>query len=585
MRNRKGLITISLLVTLGVMLASCQPQVVEVEKVVISEKEVPVEIEKIVEVEKIVKEVEVKEVEVEVEKIVEVEVEKIVEVEVEVEAEPVTSYAPSGEVVIAVGIEPISLGAWRGFSETGCPGCRSVTEQLVLRNYDNGSMMPSLATSWERIDDSRVRFYLREGVNFTDGSPFNAEMAAVSINHSMSAESGGTLADYLGGEMSAEAVDEYTLDIFTADPDPMILQKMDWVSIGSGQQLLERLDTYDTEIIGTGPYMLDEWKAGESISFVGNPDWWGNSSPEGLGAVSFEKATYRFLAEDTVRAATVKAGEAHIAQYVTPDDCKDLESNSGTHCDLEASVETMFIRPDTHGASLFSDIRLRRALLHAIDRQLIVDTILGGAATVASQICNPSCAGHNPDLAPVVYDPDYAKFLIAEAQADGIDTSAEIRLVARIAVIPQIAEVMPAIQEMVNAVGFNAVVEFMDPDAFGKALVLNWKDTPEDRNLVGVHLHGNEILDWATSYRFYMSCDGILSVMCDEEAERLWEEALPLTGEARVKKMQASNLRVVDQALIGHVAHMDLAYGISDDLDWKVNLDHRILLRTMKPAR
>ena len=100
-----------------------------------------------------------------------------------------------------------------------------------------------------------------------------------------------------------------------------------------------------------------------------------------------------------------------------------------------------------------------------------------------------------------------------------------------------------------------------------------------------MHLHGNEILDWATSYRFYMSCDGILSVMCDEEAERLWEEALPLTGEARVKKMQASNLRVVDQALIGHVAHMDLAYGISDDLDWKVNLDHRILLRTMKPAR
>ena len=118
-------------------------------------------------------------------------------------------------------------------------------------------MMPSLATSWERIDDSRVRFYLREGVSFTDGSPFNAEMAAVSINHSMSAESGGTLADYLGGEMSAEAVDEYTLDMSTADPDPLILQKMDWVSIGSGQQLLERPDTYDTCLLYTSPSPRD----------------------------------------------------------------------------------------------------------------------------------------------------------------------------------------------------------------------------------------------------------------------------------------------------------------------------------------
>ena len=580
--SKKMYPVVAVLLAFGLLLAACQPTIVEVDKVVVTEKEVPVEVEKIIEVEKIVKEVEV--VEVEVEKIVkEVEyVEKIVEVEVEAAAAP-SSYAPSGEVVIAVGIEPVSLAAWRAFAETGGAGFRSVVEQLAVRNYDTGGMDPLLATSWERQNDTTIRFKLREGVSFTDGSVFNAEAAAVAINHSFDPDNAFDILDFLGGRITATAVDEYTLDVSTEEPDPLLLQKMDWISIGSAKQLADAPDTYDSVIIGTGPYKLVAWNAGESLVYEGNPDWWGNSSPDGGGTISFEKATYRFLSEDSVRAATVKAGEAQIGQYITPDDCKDIEANSGTHCDLKASVETMFIRPDTH-SPLFSDIRVRKAFLHAIDRQLIVDTILGGAATVASQIVNPTAAGYNPDLSPVAYDPGYATFLMEQAAADGVPTDAEIILGARTAVIPQIAEVMVAIQAMVAEVGFNANVKFYDPEAFGKAVVMNWSEVPLDRNLVAVHLHGNEILDWATSYRFYMSCEGILSVYCNEEADALWKEALPLTGDARVALLQQANALVVEDFGVGHVAHMDLGYAISDDLDWNIKLDHRITLKEMKPA-
>jgi len=179
------------------------------------------------------------------------------------------------EVVIAVGIEPVSLDAWRSFAGTGGPGFRNAIEQLINRDFTTGEFVPILATSWERLNDTTIRFTLREGVTFHDGSPFNAEAAAASINHTFDADNAFDLLDFLG-TMSAEAVDEYTLDISTPEPDPILLGKVEWVGISSAKQLAEDPDAYHTEIVGTGPYKFVEWRKGESITYEANPDWWGS---------------------------------------------------------------------------------------------------------------------------------------------------------------------------------------------------------------------------------------------------------------------------------------------------------------------
>ena len=605
--------------------AACgaEPEIVEVEKEVVVErevvKEVPVEVVvqkevikevpvdrvmvKEVPVEKVVKEVVeverevVKEVPVEVivkEKVVEiVEVEKpvVVEREVvrEVEVEKIVvatpeammmDFKPSGEVVIAVGIEPVSMDAWRGFGETGSPGFKNVVESLVHLDLATSVISPFLATSWERINPTTMQFKLREGVTFHDGSPFNAAAAAASINHTFDPDNAFDLLDFIGG-MSAEAVGEYTLNVWTEEPDPLLLQKMDFVSISSAKQLAEDPDSYHTNLIGTGPYKFARWDKGVGLTYEANSDWWGIGNPaEAGGAISFQTVTYKVLSEDQVRTAGVLADEYDIAQYVTAEQCAAAEANSGSHCQAAASVETILIRMDTNGPML-GDIRVRKAIQAAIDKELLVETILGGAATVTGQIINPTALGNNPNLSPYPYDPDFAKFLVAQAKADGVPVDMEITLGARQALFAGIDELIQAVADMLRDVGFSVKTQFFDPEGFGVMVTLNYKDVPADRNAVVIHMHGNEILDFAYSYGLYYHCDGVVSVYCNPEADKVHAEALPLSGDARDQKLQQLNKIIHDDVAIGYVAHVDLAYAVSDNLNWRIQLDHRLIAKNM----
>ncbi len=484
------------------------------------------------------------------------------------------------EVIIAVGIEPVSLDAWRSFAGTGGPGFRNAIEQLVNRDFTTGAFVPLLATSWEWVNDTTMRFTLRQGVTFHDGSPFNAEAAAASINHTFDQENAFDLLDFLGS-MTAEAVDEFTLDISTPEPDPILLGKVEFVGISSAQQLAEDPNSYHTNLVGTGPYKFVEWRQGESIHYEANPDWWGLDDPDAArGSQTFQKATYRFLQEDQVRVSAVQAGEIDLAQFVTPEQCQILEADADSICVSAPSVETIFIRMDTN-SPLLSDRRARLAFQLAIDKEAIAESILGGAATVAGQIVNSSATGHNPSLEPYPYAPEQARALLSEAAADGVPVDMEITLGARHAVFPRVDEVMQAVASMLTDVGFNVTTTFYDPEGFGKVMLLNIKDVPVERNFVAIHLHGNEIMDYATSYRFYYSCEGILSVYCNEEADAVWEKALPLTGEEREKTLQELNQIVYDDVGVGYIGHLDLSYGLSDRLVWTPQLDHRILVKEM----
>ncbi|GIT46403.1 MAG: hypothetical protein Ct9H300mP12_09880 [Acidimicrobiales bacterium] len=131
----------------------------------------------------------------------------------------------------------------------------------------------------------------------------------------------------------------------------------------------EAIDTYDTNLIGTGPYQFVEWNAGQGINYTANPDWWGHGNPwAARGSVTVENLHYVFRAEEQVRASMVETGEANIGVWLSSEQCADLGG-----CVFAPSVETIFIRPDTHGP-MFSDIRVREAFHLAIDTEGIVDT-------------------------------------------------------------------------------------------------------------------------------------------------------------------------------------------------------------------
>ena len=485
-------------------------------------------------------------------------------------------------LTVAVGQEPTHLEATWVAGETNCNGCRNVMEMLVRRNYETGEVLPMLATSWERIDDRTIQFTLREGVTFHDGAPFNAEAVAVSINYMWTAELRQTLTGTIGATLSAEAVDEYTVNVSAADPDQILLEKLYFVVITSPKQIQEEPETYASKLVGTGPYMMEEWRRGESLIMVANPDWWGNDDPEaGGGKISFDKLIWRFLPEDTVRAAAAQAGEVDIAQFVTPDQCKAAADDPNLRCESEASVETMFVRMGNQG--LFEDIRVRLALNLAIDKELIVNTILGGAATITGQIVNATATGHNPNIQPYPYDPDEARALLEAAAADGVDIGQEFTLASRQGLHAGHVEVLQAVGDMLSDVGFNPTVAVMPPDTYNPAFSNNWADLEGQPHWVGIHLHGNEILDLWYSFANYFVCDGAVSLYCNPEIDRMTAEGGALSGEARDLRLQEAAQVAYDDVAYGLIAHMDLAYLVSEDLNWDVKLDHRLQAKEMSP--
>lgn len=125
---------------------------------------------------------------------------------------------PAGKIVLAMTIEPDTLENWRAYSTDGHPVLRNIQEALLNRDPVTNELVGELATSWEQTDDVTWRFTLREGVTFHNGEAFNAEVAAFGINYTWSPENNFQIYQYVGPDMHATAVDEYTLDVVTASP-------------------------------------------------------------------------------------------------------------------------------------------------------------------------------------------------------------------------------------------------------------------------------------------------------------------------------------------------------------------------------
>jgi len=513
-----------------------------------------------------------------------VEVEKIVEVAV---AAAGAGFDPSGEVVLMVSQTPLTLDAWRGFTEVNGPGYRNVNEQLVARSLATGEITPYLATSWTVLSPTTVQFELRKGLTFHDGSPFNAETAAISLNFNYDPENAFDLLDITGPRFG-EAVGEYTLNVTTPEADPIGLQKMEFVPFISAKQI--QAGEGSASLIGTGPYTFVEWRQGDALEYKANPDWWGITNPkDGGGTISFEKATYRIVPEAEVRLAAVLANEIHVAQFMTPDQCKGLATRRGAHCQSAATVETIFLRLD-NVSPLMRDLRVRQALMLAIDKELIVDTILGGAASLAGQIVNQTALGHNPNLAPYPYDPDYARYLFNEAKADGVPVDQPIHYGGHADVWPFGAELVTTVSNMFRAVGFNIndqlfVGAEMDDlfvtlwDGCGKIACPGVGTTASelvDRNSIMMHQHGNEILDFAYSYNLYFACGAVASAGCRPALDAIWKEAIPLEGDARDSKLQELMAALYKDYTFGFLGHVDFLYGVNDNLNWKVNMNHRM---------
>lgn len=478
------------------------------------------------------------------------------------------------EVTIALPEEPRSLASWNAYSNDGHPILRNITEALINRNPETNELVPELALSWTQVDPTNWQFTLREGVSFTDGSPFNAEAAATSLNYVLDPENAFPMRTFLGPDIEASAVDEYTLNVETAAPDPILPTRLYFVTIPSAKQVTEDLGSYETNPVGTGPYKLDGWNRGQNIVVVPNDDWWGKESQDAGGAATITKATYVFRPETEVRAAMVQQGEADLAPKLTKEQC-----DAAPKCESTPTVETVILRLDTKNPVL-ADLRVRQAISMAFDKEQIMNDILGGGEVVG-QIVGPSAVGY-AELPPYPYDPDRAKALIAEAQADGVDVTEPMQVSAREGYILRANEVVQLIAESLKSIGLTgATSETQETAAFEEQWTMGFNNIPPERALLGLQQHGQELMDYSGSVVSYYSCGGNTSAYCDPELERMFTAAVGTTGDGRQQALADIAKYVYDQVPVVPIGQPNFNFGMAERLDWKPRIDGFILLKEM----
>ncbi|WLQ08091.1 ABC transporter substrate-binding protein [Arthrobacter oryzae] len=448
--------------------------------------------------------------------------------------------ASSNTVRVVLGQEPPTLEACESnLTSTGVVVRSNVTEPLIERNPQSGELEPKLATEWKATSDTEWTLKLREGVTFQDGTPFNADAAAFTIERAVNSKLGCNVEGYVFGDadLAVKAVDATTLTVTTPEPDPILPLRLSFLEVvPTSTSATEKV----REPIGTGPYKIEQWDAGQKITLSSWDGYWGDKP-------AYAKAEYQWRSESSVRAAMITSGEADVAMGLSPDD------NIGDLGVDYPNNETVALRLDANEAPL-NDIRVRQAINYAIDKEGIVNSLYQGKHQVAAQLVPEGIVGHNVELKGWPFDLDKAKSLIAEAKADGVDTSAQISMVVRSAQFPKITELGQVLQEQLSQAGLNVKLKMLETS---QHLTYQVRPFPDDEGAVALMTqHGNQAGDAAFTVDQYMLSTGAQSYFGTPEFDAMIKKADAASGDERKKDFEEifayQNDKVVQFAHISH---------------------------------
>ncbi|HET9404100.1 MAG TPA: ABC transporter substrate-binding protein [Burkholderiales bacterium] len=301
-----------------------------------------------------------------------------------------------------------------------------VFDSLVMKDA-SGRIKPGLAESWRAVDDLTWEFQLRKGVKFHDGTDFTAADVAFSLDRVPNVpNSPSPFTTYTKQVTEKIVVDPYTLRLKSAAPYPQMPNDMSTVLIVSAKAAAgATTDDFNSgkATIGTGPFKFVRWQKGDRIELARNDAYWGRKSP-------WDKVTFRIITSDPTRVASLLAGEVRAIENVPTNDLARLGANKDLSLFRTVSVRLMYLHMDTaRDKSPFAmdkagrpldknplrDLRVRRAMSKAINRQALVERVMEGAAVATGQLMPEKFFGHTPALRTEPYDPEGARKLLAEA--------------------------------------------------------------------------------------------------------------------------------------------------------------------------
>jgi peptide/nickel transport system substrate-binding protein len=304
-------------------------------------------------------------------------------------------------------------------NELGIP-LRSVYDTLVYLDQNSGEFVPGLAESWSISDDSLTyTFVLRRDVTFHDGEQFNAQAVIANFDYIQDPDNHSQKALSMLGPIEAViAVDDFTVEIVLREPYAPLLDSLSQVYLGiASPAALEQWGPteYQFHQVGSGPYRFIEYVPNDHLTLERNPDYdWGPSIYNRQSA-EIVQIIFRFYEDPATRALALENGEVDIIGEVPQLDAERLAASGEFELypiAIPGQPLQYFFNTATPPTD---DINVRRALIHAVDRQSIVETIFGTYSPVASGPLSSNTFGASDLGSSLSYDPDLASDLLAQS--------------------------------------------------------------------------------------------------------------------------------------------------------------------------
>jgi ABC-type transport system substrate-binding protein len=359
-------------------------------------------------------------------------------------------------VTYAAGADPDSLDPANAESNPSEAINRMMYENLV-RFDAKLNLVPGLAERWEQSADGMTWiFFLRKGVKFHDGTPFNAEAVKYFIDRMIGPEKPSRAGLYAPLVASAEVVDESTVRLRMKTPFAFLLNNIAHSASGIVSPTAHRALGKDIarKPVGTGPFKFVEWVHGDHITLAANDAYWG-------GKPKLDRIVVKTVKEDSARLMMLQSGDAHLAVRLPAEDIPRLAKDPNIQLDSTETLRVLYVGFNC-AKQPFSDPRVRQAFNLATDRESIVKNLYQGRALVASNIVAPLTTGYFP-MAPIPYDPERAKKLLAEA---GFPNGLKAKFISPQGRYPKDFEMAQALQQQWKRAGIDVSLNTMEWAAY-----------------------------------------------------------------------------------------------------------------------
>jgi peptide/nickel transport system substrate-binding protein len=367
-----------------------------------------------------------------------------------------TIVRPTDPVSLDSNLETTGPGAWVYYN---------ITEPLLVLD-EQGKLTARLATSWQQLSPTKIRFKLRPNVKFHDGTPLNADAVKFTIDRAFNQKPGARWASLAGPFAGAEVVDALTVDIVTKEPYGPALRSlaMAYVGIVSPAAVQKHGENYGRNPVGTGPFKFVEWRTNTSITIERNNEYWGDKA-------LVDRVVFKVVPEEGARMIALRTGEADMVLIPSPAELPNIKREGKANVYEVVGGRIIFV-----GFNLvkppMDDVLLRQAMSHAVNVNTILENIYEGAAARPRGYLAPAVFGFTDmqldKLYP--YDKGKAKALFAKAGwtpgPDGILQKGGQKLtlswLASRGRYLKDAEMAEAVQAQLKEVGVDARLQFLE---------------------------------------------------------------------------------------------------------------------------